>query len=87
MFFKDVITEMTENLMSRNRRKCPVCKKAILKKNEVIEHYIQVVSLKFIGALIGGSVPAPDYYFKCPKCKSMFLLIEGKWVAIKKGNK
>ncbi len=92
MYFKDVITELTESFMTKKQRTCPNCGKALLKKNGVLDHYIQVASIKFIGGIcdaIGGcgagsSVPAPDYYFKCPVCKSVYVLVGGKFIPIVK---
>ena len=92
MFFKDVLTEMQESMMSAINKKaklCPNCKKGILKKNSPIEHYIEVAVAKFIGgccAGVGASVPAPDYYFKCPVCKSIFLLVDGKFIPLIKNK-
>lgn len=90
--FKEVITELTESFMSKKQRTCPFCHKALLKKNSMIEHYAQVAAIKFIEGMLdacGGcgaasSVPAPDYYFKCPNCRSMFFLINGKFVPVLK---
>lgn len=42
MFFKDIITEITEEMLkaiNKNPYNCPVCHKGILKKTNVIQHY------------------------------------------------
>lgn len=95
MYFKDVFTELQEAMMNAVNKKskvCPKCGSGILKKNSYIEHYLEVAAVKFIGGCcfgVGGAVPAPDYYFKCPKCKTKFMLVEGKFKPIdaKKGLK
>lgn len=90
MFFKDVFTELQESIMSAMNKKsklCPNCKKGILKKNSPLQHYVEVAAMKFIGgccAGVGAAVPAPDYRFTCPNCKSVFMLVEGKFVPVVK---
>ena len=86
IFFQDLITELSESMMKKALRRCPVCKKAILKKNSTIEHCAEVVAVKIASSMIGGSIPSPDYHFMCPKCKSLFLLVNGVFVPIIKGK-
>ena len=87
MFFKDLITEMTEGMMkavNKNKFNCPVCHKANLKRNSTVEHYIEVAVVKIASTPVGGSVPAPDYRYKCPKCKAICILKDGKYIPLNK---
>ena len=84
MYFKDVITELTETMMravNKNFSRCPKCRGANL-KTSAVEHMIEVAVSKIASTEIGGAVPAPDYIYKCPKCNQRFLLVEGKFICI-----
>ena len=86
MFFKDLTTEITEDLKRmvnpKNFRKCPVCKKGRLKRTNPLQHYVEVASSKIASAIIGGPVPAPDYRFTCPRCGAVCLYINGVYVPL-----
>lgn len=88
MYFKDVVTELVETIMqaaNKNFGRCPECKAAKLKKS-TLEHMIEVAVSKVASTEIGGSVPAPDYIYKCPNCKNRFILVEGKFICITKSK-
>lgn len=67
---------------------CPHCGKASLKKCPELVHMIEVAVRKFIGSSgagsvsggaaspLGGAVPAPDYWFQCPKCHKIYIMQE-----------
>lgn len=84
MYFKDVITEFTETIMrslNKNFSRCPKCRGANL-KTSAAEHMTEVAVSKIASTVIAGLAPAPDYIYKCPKCKQRFLLVEGKFICI-----
>lgn len=78
MYFKDVVTELTESLMSKKDKVCKDCNLP-LKRQGTISHYIDVSVVKIASCFIGGAVPAPDYRYVCPKCKSVYFLVDGKF--------
>ncbi len=90
MYFKDVFTELKDNMMKMVRKGndpllCPNCKEASLKKCTEAEHMIDVAVSKFVASSVagsitagatsplGGAVPAPDYKYRCPNCKQLFV--------------
>ncbi len=82
LYFKDVVTELVESILPKKMRMCPHCHQAVLKKNPVVEHYCEVAAVKLLAFYTGGTFPAPDYWFKCPHCKSIFAMVEGKFIPL-----
>ena len=83
-FFKDVITDIVETMpfVQKKKNKCPACGNGKLKKESMIDHYAKVCATKMASAMIGGSVPSPDYWFVCSNCKEAFFLENGKFVSV-----
>ena len=77
-------------LKKKNPKLCPNCQRGILKKQNVVSHYIDVTANKFVGAdefLVGSLVPAPDYKYTCPKCKCQCIRQDnGKYKVVKKAK-
>ena len=91
MYFKDLITDTIEMFMSiakgKNFYKCPHCKKGRLKKEDIAPYLCEIMASKFAASAIscligeaGTAIPARDYHYKCPKCKSNFIMGDGWFI-------
>ena len=80
--FKDVQEELIRAIKGAKGNICPKCHQGRIRP-KVIEHLLVVVGIKLASSEIGCTVPAPGYTYRCPVCKTIYLMDKmGKYIRV-----